>query len=334
VAKVTVIKKRYKLAHFGLYRQSVGGDQAIIIRRKVGEPTDYQHENSRLVARQREYMSLASQHYAHLNPAQKATLRHKFEEVEYQKARGPTDTKLLTGRELFIAKDIRELRATGQQLIFPYALCIILVNENYVPLEGELWLRYWYQDHWIDCKKELLDKGNWLFSEVPRVYPLYWVYGEAPGLIDLNAATSKMGADTIQFYHYHILYRDGWLWQWGGEIHHGYVPPTPVSLFSGATSIQFFMRLYPPPYTTTLRLGLRKYINWNTPGDWIVYKDYQISATDIWPLQFSDILYWPEPLPEGYTHFHFAFLEEVPDDIWFASWWREPGYIGGPWYIY
>ncbi len=67
------------------------------------------HLNSRKLQRQRQSFALASQHYAHLSPNQKAISRHQFEEVEYQTSHGKTETKLLMGRQLFIAKDIHEL---------------------------------------------------------------------------------------------------------------------------------------------------------------------------------------------------------------------------------
>ncbi|GAI66657.1 unnamed protein product, partial [marine sediment metagenome] len=71
MARVYAVKKRIQPAHFGLYRTSTGGDESIIVRRKVGEPTDYMHTKSRKLARQRANLTVASQHYSHLTPSQR-----------------------------------------------------------------------------------------------------------------------------------------------------------------------------------------------------------------------------------------------------------------------
>ncbi|GAJ22318.1 unnamed protein product, partial [marine sediment metagenome] len=63
--------------HFGLYRTSAGGDQGIFVRRKVGDPTDYMHTKSKKVNQQRQNLALASKHYSHLTPSQKAVTRRQ-----------------------------------------------------------------------------------------------------------------------------------------------------------------------------------------------------------------------------------------------------------------
>ena len=206
MARIEIVKKREQTAHFGLYRTSAGGDQEIFVRRKVGEPTDYMHTKSRKVARQRENLALASQHYAHLTPSQKAITRHQIEEVEYQKPHGKTDTKILLGRQLFIAKELRSLEATGKQLAIPYELCIMLVDENLSPLTGELWLYCTVSGEWFDLPKDEIWTGNWLFSKVPPGYAPYRVYGEADGYFDpLLPEHQAMSEDYLLAYHYHKL---------------------------------------------------------------------------------------------------------------------------------
>lgn len=206
MARVTPGKSREQETHFGLYRTGAGGDQAIIVRRKVGEPTDYLHPTNKKLALQRALMGLASQHYSHLTPTQKAITRHQIAEVEYQRSHGPTDTKILLGRQLFIAQELRKLKATQKQLVLPYELCIVVTDEDLNPIEGELWLRYRKEDTWTDCGKEEIYPGNWLFSHVPRAKEPYQVYGEAAGYYDPELPeTQTMSEQDILTYHYHKL---------------------------------------------------------------------------------------------------------------------------------
>ena len=184
MATVKIITPREQAAHFGLYRTSAGGDESIVVRRKVGEPTDYMHTKSRKVARQREILTVASQHYSHLTPGQKAITRHQIEEVEYETGHSKTDTKLLMGRQLFIAKEMRSLKTTQKQLLVPHELCIILTDQDLNPLDGNLWLSYFKDDEWHDIPKQELITANWLFSPVPRGRAPYQVYGEATGFLD------------------------------------------------------------------------------------------------------------------------------------------------------
>lgn len=206
MARVDIKEPREQEAHFGLYRTSVGGDESIIVRRKVGEPVDYMHSNSVEVARQREILALASQHYAGLSPSQKAITRHQIEEVEYQVAHGQTDTKLLMGRQLFVSKEIRSLASQGTQLVLPYEVCVVLCDEFYSRLWGELWLFYLEDGLWVECSKEQLGMGNWLFSQVPVGKEAYRIYGEALGFYDpLLPHLQYMPAETMLKLRYHVL---------------------------------------------------------------------------------------------------------------------------------
>lgn len=124
MATVEILTKREQAAHFGLYRMSPGGNQAIFVRRKVGEPTDYMHTKSKKVKRQREVFGQASTHYSHLTSLQKEDLRHQVEEVEYIRDHGKTHIKVLQGRQLFISKDIHSLIETLTHKIMPLTICI------------------------------------------------------------------------------------------------------------------------------------------------------------------------------------------------------------------
>jgi len=206
MARVNIKEPREQEAHFGLYRTSAGGDEAIIVRRKVGEPTDYQHSRSRKLKRQRDNLALASQHYATLSPSQKALTRHEFAEVEFQKSHGPTDTKLLSGRQLFISREIHSLNATGKPTLVPHEVCILLTDQNKAPLAGNLWLRYPKDDSWYVVPKDELVTANWLFSGIPRGKSAYRVYGEAENYEDPDAPDGKVLTESqLLKYHYHKL---------------------------------------------------------------------------------------------------------------------------------
>lgn len=207
MATVKVITPREQSSSFGLYRTSAGGDESIIVRRKVGEPTDTNHTKSRKLARQRYELTLASRHYAQLTPSQKAITRHQIEEVEFIKSHGKTDTKLLMGRQLFISKEIHSLETTQKQLVLPYELCIMLVDELLLPIEGELFLRYLKSGEWKDAPKEELYTGSWLFSQTPRAQQAYRPYGEAENYHDPELPEHQnMTEAEILAYHYHILH--------------------------------------------------------------------------------------------------------------------------------
>jgi len=206
MARVEVTQKRDQSSSFGLYRTSAGGDESIIVRRKVGDPTDTNHTKSRKLMKQRANLTLASQDYSKLTPSQKAITRHQMEEVEYIKSHGKTDTKLLIGRQLFISKEMHSLETTQTQLVLPYELCISLVDEFLNPLDGELWLRYFKSDEWKDIGKEQLATGNWLFSQTPRAQEAYRPYGEAQNYYDPELPELQFMTEAeILLYRYHVL---------------------------------------------------------------------------------------------------------------------------------
>jgi len=207
MATVKIKTPRQQPSSFGLYRTSAGGDESIIVRRKVEEPTDVQHTKSRKLQVQRANLATASKHYATLTPTQKAESRIQMEEVEFQKSHGKTDTKLLKGRQLFISKEIHSLATTGKQLYLPLEVCIILTDEHRVPLEGELWLYYQSDDEWKDSPKANLTPTDWLFTHVPKGQSIYHPYGEAAGYYDPEDAETTFLIDSqLKQYHYHRLY--------------------------------------------------------------------------------------------------------------------------------
>jgi len=207
MATVKIVTPREQSSSFALYRTSAGGDESIIVRRKVGEPTDTNHTKSRKLKRQRDELALASHHYSQLTPSQKAITKHQIEEVEYIKSHGKTDTKLLKGRQLFISKEMHSLETTQKQLVLPYELCIMLVDELLLPIEGELFLRYLIDAEWKETGKEKLYTGSWLFSQTPRAQQAYRPYGEAEDYYDPELPEHQFMTEAeILSYRYHILH--------------------------------------------------------------------------------------------------------------------------------
>ncbi len=279
---------REQLAHFGLYRTSAGGDESIVVRRKVGEPTDYMHINSRKLKIQRHNLALASQHYAHLSPSQKAATRHQIEEVEYQTSHGKTDTKLLLGRQLFIAKDIHQLNVAQRQIQPPLEACIILTDLALNPLEGELWLRYLKDAQWHDIPKEELSLGSWMFEKVPARQEAYQVYGESTGFLDPQRPEHQyMTEDDVRAYHYHRLmltgepytlrFYSGW-WDYNWYFR----PPKNAAAFHIHSELNTFL------FSGGLRIGLKRGVS-PPPEDWLVpYHSHSVDAAVPDPKHYYD----------------------------------------------
>lgn len=276
MARVNVGQVREQEAHFGLYRTSAGGDESIIVRRKVGDPTDYEHSYSRKLKTQRDNLALASQHYAHLSPSQKAITRHQFEVVEFQKSHGKTDTKLLAGRQLFISREMRSLATTGKQLVLPHEVCIILVDEGFHLLDGLLWLRYLKDGSWIDTQAEQLATASWLFSRVPRDQEAYRVYGEAPGFFDpLLPEAQHMSAEALLGYHYHHLHSGGIRHHWdvGTQLwgaRHGFNSPITTN------TIHVLIEAITQEYDGNMRVGFQSYETPFLEDTWLTYRDYAL----------------------------------------------------------
>ncbi|KKN21790.1 hypothetical protein LCGC14_0921700 [marine sediment metagenome] len=168
------------------------------------------HTKSRKCALQRYYLTLATQHYARLTPSQKAITRHQFEEVEYETGHSQTKTKLLSGRQLFISKEMHSLKTTGKQLILPYEVCIVLTDPDLNPLEGQLDLYYLTNGDWQSLAREEIGLGNWLFSLVPAGKASYHPIGEAIGYYDPeDPIETYLDEVSLKQYHYHKLYPTG-----------------------------------------------------------------------------------------------------------------------------
>lgn len=321
MAKIEILEPRDQEAHFGLYRTRVGGDEAIFVRRKVGDPTDYMHSRSRKVARQREYLALASKHYASLTPSQKAITRHQFEEIEFIASHGKSDTKLLTGRQLFIAKDIKSLAGTGKLQTVPYEACIILVDINNDPIDGDLWLYCTVADEWFDFPREELAPGNWLFTKVSPVHPPYKVYGEAVGYLDPKLPEHQaMSFEEIKDYHYHVLTPGTPPWGlphtyyyyscWGSYISHRFRSTEQLSYIYVRTKITS------QGFSGALTIGIKEVYEPYLSPIWITRKELNIE------LEYYETAYYFTVLPayllapnRNYNLVVWMMQDETP------SWW-------------
>jgi len=206
MVRVIVGEYRAQDAHYGFYRDDLPSGDVIIIRRKVGEPTDYLHPNSRKVRQQRLNFGLASTHYSHLTPIQKRELRYVGEIVPFSRGRSKSDTKFLQGRTLFISKDIHALNETQRQIPTPLQICIVLTDQNLNPLEGDLWLYYLEDGEWKETTRRLLSPAYWLFPEVPSGKELYHPIGAAYPYYDpQDPETTYLTQKELMLYHYHPM---------------------------------------------------------------------------------------------------------------------------------
>jgi len=336
MARVEILKPREQEAHFGLYRTSPDGEETIFVRRKVGDPTDYMHTKSRKLARQRANFALATQHYAQLTPSQKAITRHQHEEVEYIKSHGKTDTKLLSGRQLFISKEMHSLETTQKQTVLPYELCIMLVDENLSPLAGELWLYCTVSGEWFHLPKDEIYTGNWLFSLVPRDYPPYRLYGEALGYFDpMLPEHQDMPVDDLRAYHYHklllpvsgetiypngdgdlteLLASDTVHWQMVRHLDTNFIPPNGGGSFGRFEGNYVYNKWYPSAekadlFTFTDPLYAAQYIYKLTAYAWVnrnyyPYGDWRLILKTHGNIYYSD--YMGSQLRPEYTPFEFT----------------------------
>ncbi len=208
MVRVNIGKYRAQDAHYGFYKDNLPSGDIIVIRRKVGEPTDFLHPNSRKVRLHRQNFALASQHYSHLTSIQKRELRYVTEEVSTIGGRSKSVTKVLQGRELFISKDIHALDETQKQIPTPLQICIVLTDPEFNPIEGYLWLYYLEDGEWIETTRRLLSPSYWLFPTVPRNKELYHPIGADSNYEDpQDPETTYLTQKELMLYHYHPLSR-------------------------------------------------------------------------------------------------------------------------------
>ncbi|MBA7605845.1 hypothetical protein ES703_12980 [subsurface metagenome] len=206
IMKVEIGEYRPQDAHYGFYRDNLPSGDVIIIRRKVGEPTDYLHPNSRKVRQQRLNFGLASTHYSHLTPIQKKELKYQVREVSTIGGRSKSVTKVLQGRTLFISEDIHALNETQRQIPTPLQICIVLTDQDLNPIVGEIQLFYREDGEWKETPRRLLSPSYWLFPTVPRNMEQYHPIGKDYDFYDpQDPESTYLTQKELMLYHYHPL---------------------------------------------------------------------------------------------------------------------------------
>ncbi len=206
MAKVEIGEYRAQDAHYGLYQLATESGDIVIVRRKVGEPTDYLHPNSPKVKRQRENFGLASTHYSHLTPIQKMENRLNTELVEYSRGSKKSGTKVLTGRQLFISKDIHSLNELQKHIPSYLQICIALTDQELNLIEGDIRLYGLFDSEWREEDRRQLGPSHWLFPTVPRDLPLYHPVGADYDYYDPeDPQTTYLTLKELMLYHYHKL---------------------------------------------------------------------------------------------------------------------------------
>ncbi|MBA7495989.1 hypothetical protein ES702_06585 [subsurface metagenome] len=128
------------------------------------------------------------------------------EEVPFVRGHSKSDTKVLQGRTLFIAKDIHALNETQRQIPSYLQICIVLTDPDLNPVEGDLWLYYLENGEWKETTRRLLSPAYWLFPEVPRNRPLYHPVGADYIYYDpQDPETTYLTQKELMRYHYHKL---------------------------------------------------------------------------------------------------------------------------------
>jgi len=206
MVKVNVGEYRPQDAHYGLYQLATESGDIVVVRRKVGEPTDYLHPNSRQVKQQRYNFGLASTHYSHLTPIQKRENRYNAEVVEFSRGSKKSGTKLLTGRTLFISKDIHSLNELQKHIPSYLQICIALTDQDLNLIEGDVWLYGLIDSEWREEDRKQLSSSHWLFPTVPRDLLLYHPVGANHTYYDpQDPETTYLTLKELMLYHYHKL---------------------------------------------------------------------------------------------------------------------------------
>ncbi len=269
MARVELGRLREQSRHYGLYKQASPTGDLIVVRRKVGEPVDYQHNSSRAVKRQRQVFAQASQHYSHLTRRQRQELKYQAEEVEYVRGHGKTDLKLLQGRPLFLSKDIHSLLTTGDYLPIPGEICVVLADQNYNPIPG-YWLRLYYS---IDGAPYLtpveISPSNYLFSYVPPKKAPYHFLAAAMHYYDFSRwEPTSLTWHQLQRQHYHrltlgYLYTSRVFGVWATT--QGWLPQFSFPI----NTAHCHSEIWAGDYEGKFRVGIRDYSGDRPPGTYI-----------------------------------------------------------------
>jgi len=213
-------------------------------------------------------------------------------EVEVEKSHGKTELRLLKGRELFIARDIRSLKTTGQLMTLPFEVCIILTDLDENPLDGDLYLYYKTGGVWKECSRVDLTPSDWLFSLIPANQESYHPIGAADGYFDFELPETYMSSWALRRYHYHKIGKLQDILDWLNALYTGYFYAFYTNIKNSSydfyhpdlvSTIAIHSKIKVPGYTGTLKVGLSATRDPVLPDDWLSCREYHIfNATDEW----------------------------------------------------
>lgn len=175
MVRVTLGSTRDQTRSYGFYKQASPTGDLIVVRRKVGEPQDYQHDSSRAVKRQREALGQASKLYSGLLHIQKQQLKHQAEEVEYIRGHGKSDIKLLQGRALFISKATRSLTTRAKLPEIYNAVCIVATDINRRIIDLAFMARSGTGYPNFYSERSYLGDGQTIIYPIKPEYAYYWL---------------------------------------------------------------------------------------------------------------------------------------------------------------
>ena len=94
--------KRVIDSSYAIYGQDLAGEEKILVRRKIGEPSDTKHPNAKELLLQRLRLAKAARDWGNLTWREKQEWHKRLEYVY--------GTKLLSGQQLYISEHIRQQR--------------------------------------------------------------------------------------------------------------------------------------------------------------------------------------------------------------------------------
>jgi hypothetical protein len=236
----------------------------------------------------------------------------------------PSEEILLKGRQLFIHEEMASLETTGEQLKPPLEFCIVLCDQYYNPLDGELWLQHRPEVVWRDAERMELDMGNWLFSNVPQDSHEYRAHGESLGFLDpISDETQHMSINDLKVYHYHILYPSGphRHIDMAGYPGLGYFA---IDIPIDCDEVIALNELHQDVYEGITNIGFREYKPDFEYGDWIRYGTHEIKLTDPYPLHLN-FHFTGLDFKEGYRVWWF--WECIPKSSEFITLWTDLYFI-------
>jgi len=323
MARVELGRLREQSRHYGLYKQSSPTGDLIVVRRKVGEPVDYQHDYSRAVKRQREVFTQASVHYSHLTSRQRQELKTHVEEVEYIRGHGLTDVKLLQGRALFISKDIHSLITTADYLPIPGEICVVLADQFHNPIPGYLRLYYYTEGERKRLYPVEISPSNFLFTDVPPNMSAYYFWGSSVGYYDYGSwQPTFLTWHQVQRYHYHCLKLGYIRYSFTYGIRAWIQGWCPTFAFP-INTVRWQTHIWSGDYQGYLRIGIRDYSGERPLGEFIFEESYYLSPAQPDPKIITFTKHNLNLKPSGRYYLHSYRLDPFSDVALPAYWCME-----------